>query len=165
MYLFESLKLVPIIIDFKSKYFLQKRRLCMGSQSHSPKNSPRPLHVQSIPIINKNNRESKRRRQQRGSIIQKSHDHVNNNNRIKKEVFGSLESLFDLKKPLTLPELHSPLLNCCQGREKRTESPSSEFQSSRSPKRLDPSLFLPLFSNFTKLEPHIFIQVKKILNI
>ena len=137
---------------------MQKRRPCTGSQSHSPRNSPRPLHVQSIPIKSKSHHELKRRRQQRGSARQKSLDHVDNIS-LKKEVFSSLESLFDLKKPLTLPEIHSPLLSYFQGGE---GSSASDSQSPKSPRHLVPPLLLQHFSHTTELEPHIFIQVTKI---
>lgn len=120
---------------------MQKRKPCVSSHLHLPKTFPRPLHNQTLFIKSKSHHDIKRRRLQRKSSKQKIYDH-DNNIRMKEDVFGCLESLFDLKKPLTLPEIPSPLLNYCPTEEK-----------------LD-NLTFEFCINNSNLEPNIINQVK-----
>ncbi|XP_076248669.1 uncharacterized protein LOC143188346 [Calliopsis andreniformis] len=86
---------------------MKKRRPWNPSRSS---NSPTPSNAREIDVFSvktKSSHDLKRRRLQRSSSKsqKKSTDYCESP--LKRDAFGSLESLFDLKKPLNLPEIYS----------------------------------------------------------
>ncbi|XP_076623249.1 uncharacterized protein LOC143342848 [Colletes latitarsis] len=136
---------------------MKKRRPCTWNISRSPGNSPTPLHAReldSFPIKTRSTHDLKRRRLQRyGSKLQKkSPDHSEPD--FKRDAFGSLESLFDLKKPLNLPEVFSLTVECYQeGHVYRT---SEKFKNN---KNLVES---PHSRRRADLEPHILERLYEV---
>lgn len=99
---------------------LQKRRPCTGNNTGSPGSSPRgavsSVASGSISQRSKSFQDLKRRRLQRKNVSRQPRgvvdDEATNKNfcgvkKEKKDAFGSLESLFDVKRPIKLPEVVS----------------------------------------------------------
>ncbi|KAL2729579.1 hypothetical protein V1478_005869 [Vespula squamosa] len=88
---------------------MKTRRLCALNQLHSPKNSTTSVFIHgSDTFSGKSNKklfDIKRRRLQRGKL-QKSNGEHGDVPSIKRDTFASLESLFDIKKPLHLSKLN-----------------------------------------------------------
>ncbi|XP_054010205.1 uncharacterized protein LOC128893345 [Hylaeus anthracinus] len=132
-----------------------KRRPCTLNISRSPGSSPTSLYAReldSFPITTRSSYDLKRRRLQRyGPKSQKKNANCNESS-LKRDVFGSLESLFDLKKPLNLPEVFSITVECYQ------EGHVFPFASEKvqNSKNLTDSLHL---RQRTDLEPHILKRV------
>ncbi|KAF7387225.1 hypothetical protein HZH68_012902 [Vespula germanica] len=88
---------------------MKTRRLCALNQLHSPKNSTTSVLIHgSDTFSGKSNKklfDIKRRRLQRGKL-QKSNGEHEDIPSLKRDTFASLESLFDIKKPLYLSKLN-----------------------------------------------------------
>ncbi|XP_043502386.1 uncharacterized protein LOC122524290 [Polistes fuscatus] len=87
---------------------MKTRRLCALNHLNSPKNSTTSIHGSDLEKSGKNNKklfDIKRRRLQRGKL-QKSNGEHGNDSCLKRDTFASLESLFDIKKPLHLSKIN-----------------------------------------------------------
>ncbi|XP_046833716.1 uncharacterized protein LOC124430761 [Vespa crabro] len=88
---------------------MKTRRLYGLNQLHSPKNSTTSVFLHGSDILSgKNNKklfDIKRRRLQRGKLQKNNGEHGDVLS-IKRDAFASLESLFDIKKPLYLSKLN-----------------------------------------------------------
>lgn len=130
---------------------MQKRRPCIDSHSYLSENSRRPLRNKILFTKSKSQHELKRRGE--GKITKQKSCNQKNNIYLKNDVFDNLETLFDLKKPLTLPEIHSSSLT-----EKFIDFTFDSSSSTNSCHNY--SLFLNNCINTSKLEPNIITQVK-----
>ncbi|XP_076385939.1 uncharacterized protein LOC100881157 [Megachile rotundata] len=127
---------------------MKKRRPCTWNLSRSAKSSPRSFRVREfdgLPIETKSFHELKHL-QKYGSKSQKKNTEFEESS-LKRDAFGSLESLFDLKKPLTLPEIHSLAVEYHQ----QGYTPLYESTNLKDSKRFIKSVL----SQRTELEPHI----------
>lgn len=126
---------------------MQKRRPFAKIHSYLLENSQRSQRNHSLFTKSKSQCELKRHRLQGDGKNSKQKKSIT----LKNDDFDSLESLFDLKKPLTLPEIHSPLLN---------NYPTTEKFINLS---FDCSSLRPLFLNkcisTSELEPNIIPKV------
>ncbi|KAI4486035.1 hypothetical protein M0804_006524 [Polistes exclamans] len=87
---------------------MKTRRLCVLNHLNSPKNSTTSIQGSDLEKSGKNNKklfDIKRRRLQRGKL-QKSNGEHGNDSCLKRDTFASLESLFDIKKPLHLSKIN-----------------------------------------------------------
>lgn len=134
----------------------QKRRPCTLNSTRSSGNTGASIHVRELdrfPIKTKSSHDLKRRRLQRcGPKLQRKTTEINELP-LRRDAFGSLESLFDLKKPLNLPEVFSLTVECCQ------EGHVYPFESEKleNSKNLVESLHL---RHRADLEPHILERVR-----
>lgn len=131
----------------------QKRRPCTWNSSRST-TSPTSLHARELdtfPAKTKSVHDLKRRRLQRCSPKLQKKGTESSGFLLKRDAFGSLESLFDLKKPLNLPEVYSLTVQYHQ----------EGYASSLDPGNLNiPRNFIEsLLSQRADLEPHILERV------
>ncbi|XP_024936584.1 uncharacterized protein LOC107263492 isoform X1 [Cephus cinctus] len=139
---------------------MKKRWPCVFNQSRSPKNSPRrsPLSRanESTLTRSKSFHDSRKRRLLRSNAKSQCRSGENGERKdVRKEVFGSLESLFDVKKPINLPDLQ--LLRGRYYGEGDTPNSSPDSRSPGSPRPLVPSLF-PFFATETNQEVNAHLQ-------
>ncbi|KZC08392.1 Outer dense fiber protein 2, partial [Dufourea novaeangliae] len=126
-----------------------KRRQCTRNTSRSPGSSPTSF-LESLPVKTKSSYDLKRRCLQRGSPkSQIKGADCTVESVLKRDAFGSLESLFDLKKPLNLPDVYSLSV------EYRQEGHVPPFESGKNTRNLLESIPLQQRSD---LEPHILEQ-------
>ncbi|XP_031846794.1 uncharacterized protein LOC116433151 [Nomia melanderi] len=127
---------------------MKKQRPCTWNASRSA--SLPSSFLQSSSVKRKNLHDLNHRRLQRsGPKLQIKAAKYSNQSVLKRDAFGSLESLFDLKKPLNLPEVYSLAVECHQ------EIPPFESGNLKNTKNLVEFLLLQQESD---LEPHILKQ-------
>ncbi|XP_072767263.1 uncharacterized protein [Anoplolepis gracilipes] len=126
---------------------MKKRRPHIKSYSSSQKYSYTHEH---FPIKTKSIYESKERNSKRSySKLQQNNKYYDNTSCLKEDAFGSLESLFDLKKSLNLRDVYPLAFNVCN---------EKLFKVSNITKSepLIETLFLQSFSQQTNPDSHIF---------
>ncbi|XP_012165049.1 uncharacterized protein LOC100646536 [Bombus terrestris] len=134
---------------------MKKRRPCTWNTSCSPRNSqipPRARELDNCPVKTKSFHDLKRLKRGISKLQKKSAEYRESS--LKRDTFSSLESLFDLKKPLNLPDICSLAIECHQ------EGHVLPFKSrnSKHSKTLVESLFLQQVD----LEPHILDRTYEI---
>ncbi|XP_043795581.1 FK506-binding protein 5 isoform X2 [Apis laboriosa] len=127
---------------------MKKRRPCSWNTFSSPRNSPTSLHAREldgVPVKTKSFHDLKRLKRCSPKLQKKSAEYRESS--LKRDAFGSLESLFDLKKPLNLPDI------CSLAIEYHQEGHLSPFisRNSKNSKNFVESIFLQQVD----LEPHI----------
>lgn len=132
------------------KTLLQKRR--PHTKSYSP--SQKYFHThERFPIKARSTYDSKGRNSKRSySKLQQNNKYYGTTSCLKEDAFGSLESLFDLKKSLNLRDAYPLAFNICK---------EKLFKVSNTTKSepLIETLFLQSFSQQTDSDPHIFKPV------
>ncbi|XP_076749184.1 uncharacterized protein LOC143422421 [Xylocopa sonorina] len=133
---------------------MKKWRPCTWNPSRSPRNPP-TSHIRDLdcyPIKTKSFQDFKRLKRCSPKLKKKSAEHRDTS--LKRDAFGSLESLFDLKKPLNLPDI------CSLAIEYHQEGHVFPYGSrhSENPKYFVESLF-PEQVNF---EPYILERTYKV---
>ncbi|KOX69378.1 Outer dense fiber protein 2 [Melipona quadrifasciata] len=127
---------------------MKKRRPCTWNTSRSSANSPTSLRTRELdglPVKIKSFHDLKRLKRDSPKLYKKSVEYKEPS--LKRDAFGSLESLFDLKKPLNLPDV------CSLTIEHHQEGHIVPFKS-KNPK--NSKTFLKLLSpQQVDLEPHI----------
>ncbi|XP_026669479.1 uncharacterized protein LOC108625182 isoform X3 [Ceratina calcarata] len=131
---------------------MKKRRPCAWNPTRSPRSSPTPLNAHEIDgLSNKTKSFHDLKRLKRSSIKLQKKSAENRETSLKRDAFGSLESLFDLKKPLNLPDVYSLAIEYHQ------EGYAVPFESKNTKNFVE-----SLFSQQVELEPHI---LERTLNV
>ncbi|XP_046465329.1 myosin heavy chain, fast skeletal muscle [Neodiprion pinetum] len=137
---------------------MKKRRPCTWNQVRSPGNLPNGANyartAESVGGKSRSFHELKKRRIQKNvtKVQQTKSSELNNDVELSKELFGSLESLFDVKKPLRLQDLPTLSQNYAEQGDTTNSTPQS-----RSPKTPRYSLDPP--------EPHILFESKSFIKL